>query len=523
MKKQQVIIFDTTLRDGQQCPGAGMSFEDNIHFALLASKLGINVLEAGFPSASKLDFEIVETIAKKLSQEKSSTVVAGLCQLRPEQVEKTLDALKPAMSSKKARLHTYLPVDPELLKASLGEKSNDKNALTKHVYEYIKIATKEGVEVEFSPEGYSKMEENFDWTTDVIRAAIDAGATTINCPDTIGGAHRFQGKEYFVEKIKLHKAIIDKEYPNNSIIWSCHCHNDFGTAVENSINSVFEGPVRQVECSINGVGERAGNASLEQIVMIIKSFSKKDEFFTNINAQYLKEISDFVSDKMLMRQANYPITGDNSARHSSGGHTNAILKNPLVYQPFDPKDVGNEITFVFGPLSGGNHSQSIIKKRGYICEDREKAKIAQFIKDSYKERRKGITDLELMNAYFDYRAPMKIEDFDYSRKKGEVYLKLSGIFFDNEEGIEKTLPGKDSPLTVLQFCIEEKMPGIQLKHYSSEADSESIHAKSISSIHISYKKEVYTGKGVDEDIEVSALKALINSVNFAYIENKYKI
>ena len=209
------------------------------------------------------------------------------------------------------------------MKASLGVKA-DKAAIVANVESFISRAVGEGLEVEFSPEGYSRMGENFDFVSDLIRAAISAGARVINCPDTIGGACSFQGQHYFVNALNRHAQIMAKEFPEVEVCWSTHCHNDFGLAVENSINGVFFGPARQIEGCFNGVGERAGNASLEQCIMIIKHFAdhenKESPLFTNINTEAILEISDFVAKHMLPRQPHYPISGRNSAKHSSGGH-----------------------------------------------------------------------------------------------------------------------------------------------------------------------------------------------------------
>ncbi len=366
-----IQIFDTTLRDGQQCPGAGMSFDNNIEYARLACDLKIDVLEAGFPSASHLDFNIVRTIAEEITHLDHQPIVAGLCQLREEQVARTIESLAPLIPFHRARVHIYLPVDPELMPVSLGARSENKEQIVRDLFNATKLAVDAGCEVEFSPEGYSRMRENFDFTTELIRATVQAGARVINCPDTIGGACHIQGKEYFVERMKEHAAIIQREFPDHTIIWSAHCHNDLGLAVQNTINAVFHGPARQIEGCINGIGERAGNASLEQCIMLIKQFGasvdKENPFYTTVDTEKLQTISDFVSKNMLPRQPQWPVTGDNAAKHSSGGHTNAILKNPLAYQPFNPSEIGKEISFVFGPFSGSNHAQSIIESFGCLC------------------------------------------------------------------------------------------------------------------------------------------------------------
>jgi 2-isopropylmalate synthase len=419
--QKQILLFDTTLRDGQQCPGAGMSFENNLAYARLACQLRVDVLEAGFAAASRTDFNIVHSIVSEIAPIKEGPIIASLCQLREQQFEVTLQALLPGIRYGKSRLHTYLPVDPQLMSASLGSYAENKEQIVKDVYRLIKMAVDENVEVEFSPEGYSRMSENFDFVTDVIRAAVSAGARVINCPDTIGGASHRQGQDYFVEKMNQHAAILSKEFPHQEIVWSVHCHNDFGLALENSMNAIFLGPATQIEGCINGIGERAGNVSLEQCILYLKYFGEAEDneelLFCRADITQIKEISDFVAEHMLPRQPHWPISGDNASRHSSGGHTNAVLTDPRVYQPFDPTEVGKEVSLAFGPLSGSNHAKSIIEKHGFRCDEDKKAEIAQYIKDYYADRRKGITDEELMKAYFAYCASLT-----ETEKTGEEYV-----------------------------------------------------------------------------------------------------
>jgi 2-isopropylmalate synthase len=525
---KRVVIFDTTLRDGQQCPGAGMSYERNLEYARLAADLGVDILEAGFPSASRVDFEIVRAIAAELAPKNFSTKVAALCQLRDEQIDRTIEALEPGVKYNKSVLHVYVPVDPILMEASLGERAKDKNGIARDVHDFIKRAVDSGMEVEFSPEGYSRMASNFNFVTDLIRAAVQAGVTTINCPDTIGGACKYQGPEYFVEKMKEHAAIVRKEFPQSSVIWSVHCHNDFGLAVENSINGVFRGPARQVEGCFNGIGERAGNAALEQVIMIIKQFAAcvdpERPVFTGIQTEKLKKVCDFVSKHMLVCQPHWPISGANAMRHSSGGHTNAVLKNPTVYQPFDPADVGAEVSLIFGPLSGGNHAKSIILEAGYKCDDSEKAEAAQFIKELYKDRRKGITDEELLKGYLEFRKPIRTENFDYSRSSNRSEIRLEGKFFDVEGETKESHEGKDSALAALKKAIDRKFGRFNIQSHKSTSDGEGIDAKSISTIVIvDDRGDIYQGIGDDQDIEIAAMKALIAAVNTAYIEREFKI
>ena len=523
---RKIAIFDTTLRDGQQCPGAGMSLEHNLEYAELVALLRVDVVEAGFPSASAVDYEIVNAIAKHYAQKDDSPTVAALCQLRDEQIDCTIESIMPLQAVERARLHTYVPVSPELMKASLGSKA-DKIIITQQVYDYVKRAVDAGLEVEFSPEGYSKQGENFDFVTDLIVAAIEAGARVINCPDTIGGGCLLEGEEYFVRKLSRHAEIIAERYPDISICWSAHCHNDFGLAVQNSINSVFDGPCRQIEGCFNGVGERAGNAALESVIMIIRQFASvrdnENPLYTGIDITHLQKVCDFVSAHMLPRQPHWPVSGANAAKHSSGGHTNAVLKDPLAYQPFDPREIGKPITFAFGPLSGGNHAKSIIEDNGYTCSNAEKAQVAQYIKDFYKERRKGVTDEELMIAYRGYRSPIVIEDFAYSRGSSGSQVQLRGKLFERSGDIVEIYDGPDSALAALKQASDSFFP-VTIQSHKSQSASSGVDAKSVSTIFIEDKSgSVYEGVGEDSDIEISAMKAFIAAVNTAYIESKYVI
>lgn len=497
-----------------------MSLANNIKYFKLASAMKIDIIEAGFPSASSLDYEIVNTIARETLCQSFQPVIAALCQLRAEQVETTIEALEPVNAIGKGRLHTYVPVDPELMAASLGGLSLNKSKIVEDVYRLVKLASSQGQQVQFSPEGYSRMRENFDFTTELIMAAVEAGATIINCPDTIGGASSLQGKDYFVKHMNIHADMVKKHYPDKEIVWSVHCHNDLGLAVQNSINGVFEGPARQIEGCINGIGERAGNASLEQCIMIINQFqnSGEDSFYCQADIEAIQEISDFVDVHMLPRQPHWPITGANAARHSSGGHTNAILKNPMAYQPFDPRLIGKQVSFCFGPLSGGNHARSIIESHGFVCKEEEKAEIAQFIKDASMDRRKGISDAELIDLYFRFRQPMNINSLDYARQGSTSSVKIKGQFFGKEGLFEAGNTGKDSALAALKALIEEQFGAIAIISHESRSDSSGIDANSISTIVIEDEyQNRFQGSACDQDIEISAMRAFIDAVNKSFV------
>ncbi|MGD9683156.1 MAG: alpha-isopropylmalate synthase regulatory domain-containing protein [Candidatus Obscuribacterales bacterium] len=514
--KEKVSIFDTTLRDGQQCPGAAMSLPNNLAYFKLASAMKIDIIEAGFPSASNLDFQIVNEIASLCAAQEYKPTIAALCQLRESQVVKTIESLEPVIKIGKGRLHTYVPVDPELMEASLGELSREKSRIIEDLYRMVKMASDAGLEVQFSPEGYSRMRENFDFTSALIIAAIEGGASIINCPDTIGGASSLEGRDYFVAHMKEHARIVKERFPERQITWSVHCHNDFGLAVQNSINAVFDGPARQIEGCINGIGERAGNASLEQCIMIIEQFG--GDLRTGIDLDSIQAISDFVCEHMLPRQPHWPVTGANAARHSSGGHTNAILKNPMAYQPFDPRKIGKEISFTFGPLSGGNHARSIIESYGFVCAEDEKAAIAQFIKDRSRERRKGISDEELIGFYFQYRQPIHVDAIDYGREKEVSRVSIEGDFFFEKGTFSQEHQGKDSALAALKTLVESRFGPTRIISHQSHSDRSGYDAQSVSTIVIEDADGNRSqGTACDQDIEISAMRAYIDAVNKSFV------
>jgi 2-isopropylmalate synthase len=243
-----------------------------------------------------------------------------------------------------------------------------------------------------------------------------------------------------------------------------------------------------------------------------------------VNTEKLKPLSDFVSEHMLPRQPHSPIVGDNAARHSSGGHTNAILRDPMAYQPFDPKEVGTEISFIFGPLSGGNHAKSIIESRGFVCTDEEKTAVSQFIKDLYRDRRKGITDDELMRGYFEYRKVIIPSSIDYSKSVNRSTVLLTGKFFEQSGEISETHEGKDSALAALKRAIDKRVPGLHVESHRSTSKGAGIDAVSLSMIVLADDAGcTYEGMGEDQDIEISAMKALIEAVNAAHMDRTYRL
>ncbi|MCC5940812.1 MAG: 2-isopropylmalate synthase [Balneolaceae bacterium] len=329
-----IKIFDTTLRDGEQSPGYSMNKPEKLRLALQLEKLGVDVIEAGFPIASDGDYETVKEIGKII---KKSTV-AALCRTRQVDLERAVSAVQHAA---KPRIHTFIATSDIHLKYKLQQTREQVLESAVKAVEYAKTHCDD---VEFSAEDASRSDPEF--LTEIFTAVIDAGATTINVPDTVGYALPWE----YAELIKT----LNETIPNiDKAVISVHCHNDLGLAVANSLMAVQNG-ARQIECTVNGIGERAGNASLEEVVMAIETRKNIMNYTTSVNT---KEI--YPSSQMLAQitgkgvQPNKAIVGDNAFAHEAGIHQHGVLKNPLTYEIMTPESVGltcNKI--VIGKHSG---------------------------------------------------------------------------------------------------------------------------------------------------------------------------
>jgi 2-isopropylmalate synthase len=329
-----ITIFDTTLRDGEQSPGYSMNKQEKLQLALQLEKLGVDVMEAGFPIASDGDYETVKEIAKAVK----NSSVAALCRTRQIDLERAVSAVE---SASKPRIHTFIATSDIHLKYKLQKSREEVLESAVKAVEYAKSHVDD---VEFSAEDASRSDPDF--LIEIFTAVIEAGATTINVPDTVGYALPWEFGE-LIKKLK-------NEIPNiDQAVISAHCHNDLGLAVANSLMAVQNG-ARQVECTINGIGERAGNASLEEVVMAVQTRKNSMDYTTSVNS---KEI--FPSSQMLAQitgkgvQPNKAIVGDNAFAHEAGIHQHGVLKNPLTYEIMTPESVGitcNKI--VIGKHSG---------------------------------------------------------------------------------------------------------------------------------------------------------------------------
>lgn len=372
MSKDKVQIFDTTLRDGEQVPGCKLDTEQKLVIAERLDQLGVDIIEAGFPISSPGDFSSVTQIAKVVK----NATVCGLTRAVKKDIEVAAEALKPA---KTPRIHTGIGTSDSHIKYKFN---SNKDAIIERAVQAVSYAKTFVEDVEFYAEDAGRTENEF--LAKVCEAVVKAGATVLNIPDTTGYClpEEYGAKmKYLKENVKgIHKATL-----------SCHCHNDLGLATANSIAGVING-ARQIECTINGIGERAGNTSLEEVVMILRQHPYLG-LDTNINSRLLYDTSQMVSQKMgMMVQPNKAIVGANAFAHSSGIHQDGVIKNRETYEIIDPEDVGvTESSIVLTARSGRAALAYRAKKVGYDLTKKQLDSVyEEFLK--FADRKKEILD-----------------------------------------------------------------------------------------------------------------------------------
>ncbi len=375
--KNRVLIFDTTLRDGEQCPGASMDEKSKLEVARQLAELRVDIIEAGFPITSPGDAAAVKTIA----QEIKGPVICALARAIQKDMDVALESLKPA---KRSRLHIFIATSAIHRQYKLNKA---KEEIVRIAVESVKYARNRIGEIEFSPEDASRTEPDFLYH--VLEHVIDAGATVLNIPDTVGYTTPFE----FAALIKG----IRENVPNiDKAIISVHCHNDLGLAVANSLAAVKNG-ARQVECTVNGIGERAGNAAMEEIVMALDT--RKDIFdgkYTNIRKDQICKASRLVSNLTgLIVQPNKAVVGKNAFTHESGIHQDGLLKMRKTYEIMRPEDVGfGETQLVLGKHSGRHALQSRLQKLGYKLNDEELTRVFTDFKE-LADKKKEVFDDDL--------------------------------------------------------------------------------------------------------------------------------
>ncbi|MGH6815738.1 MAG: 2-isopropylmalate synthase [Hyphomicrobiaceae bacterium] len=502
--ENRVLIFDTTLRDGEQSPGATMTFEEKIEIADLLDAMGVDIVEAGFPIASDGDFEAVAAIAQRLQ----NAVVAGLARANPKDIDRAGQAVRQA---RRPRIHTFISTSPVHMKYKLQKEPDEVLEL---VTRQVTHARNLVDDVEWSCEDGTRTE--FDFMCRCIEAAIKAGAATINIPDTVGYT---VPEEYFALLAKVRERI-----PNaDKAIFSVHCHNDLGMAVANSLAGVRAG-ARQIECTINGIGERAGNAALEEIVMAIKTRSDVLPYRCRVDAAMLNRASRLVAAATSFPvQYNKAIVGRNAFAHESGIHQDGMLKHTQTYEIMTPESVGVlKTSLVMGKHSGRNAFRTKLKEMGYDLGDNALEDAFNRFK-ALADRKKIIYD-EDIEALVDERiasAADRIKLVSLTVIAGTHGPQSSTLTLDIDGKHDTVQSTGNGPVDATFNAILKLVPHTAvLELYQVHAVTEGTDAQAEVSVRLQEQGRTVTGKAADVDTLVASAKAYIGALNKLIIKRR---
>ncbi len=495
--KDQVIIFDTTLRDGEQSPGASMNVAEKLRLATQLEKLGVDVLEAGFPAASPGDLEAVKAIAKKVR----GVQVAALARTSKEDIDYAWEAIKDAAHP---RIHTFIATSDIHLKYKL---KMSREEVIKAAVDAVKYAKTFTDNVEFSTEDGSRSDR--DYLCQVFEAVIEAGATTINLSDTVGYALPTD----FTELVSyvhdhtpnIHKAVI-----------SIHCHNDLGLATANTMAGLKAG-ARQAEVTINGIGERAGNTSLEEVVMALYTHRAQLGLSTEINTQEIYHTSRLVSMITgIVVQPNKAVVGANAFAHEAGIHQDGVLKNPMTYEIMEPETIGLATnSLVLGKHSGRHAFRQKLADLGYDLEEKELNRLFQKFKELADKRKEILDeDIEVLVAEEILRVPDKYQ-LDYLNVVSGTVAVPTATVKMRIEGEEAQGAGFGIGPIDATYNTIAKLTGTRSKllRFSVNAVSGGMDAQGEVTVRLKENGLVVLGKGADPDIITASAKAYINGLN----------
>ncbi len=509
----RILIFDTTLRDGEQSPGASLNLEEKLAIANQLARLGVDVIEAGFPFASNGDFKAVNKIAEVVGGE-NGPIICGLARASKNDIKACYEAISPAP---KKRIHTFIATSDIHLKHKLRKTRKDVLCIVPEMVSYAKSLVDD---IEFSCEDASRSDPEFLY--EVIQLAISSGATTINIPDTVG----------FTTPSEFGKLIYDinKNVQNiDEAVISVHGHNDLGLAVANFLEAAKNG-ARQLECTINGIGERAGNASLEELVMALhvrKSFF--NSFFgrsadsptplTAIRTEEITKTSRLVSNLTGMNvQPNKAIVGANAFAHESGIHQDGVLKNRLTYEIIDAKTVGlNDNKISLGKLSGRSAVRARLEEMGYDLSREDLNDAFARFKD-LADRKREITDRDL-EAIVSEQVQLPESKFQLSHVQvscGSTSKPTATVtLLNTEDHTEDTAVAIGTgPVDAVCEALNElaKVPN-ELIEFSVKSVTEGIDALGEVTIRIRNNNKIYSGHSADTDVVVAAANAFVNALN----------
>ena len=503
--QDKLIIFDTTLRDGEQSPGASMTKDEKLRIAKALEKMHVDIIEAGFPIASPGDFEAVKSVSELITE----STVCGLARALDKDIDCAADALRPAKSF---RIHTFLATSPIHMREKLRMEPEQ---VIDNAVKAVKRAGKYTDNIEFSPEDAGRSE--FDFLCRVIESVINAGAKTINIPDTVG----YNLPQYFGELI----GNLIKNIPNSDkAVFSVHCHNDLGLAVGNSLAAVLNG-ARQVECTINGLGERAGNAALEEVVMSVKTRKDVFECDTNIDTSQIVHCSKLVSTITgFPVQPNKAIVGANAFAHESGIHQDGVLKSRDTYEIMRAEDVGwNANRMVLGKHSGRNAFRTRLEELGITFKEEELDTVfLQFKELADKKHEVYDDDLQALVS-------------DTIQGSADERIKLISLKVGTETGVKPkaqvtlTIDGKEEyanaegggPVDATYKAIESMVQSdCNLQLYSVNNITDGTDSQGEVTVRIEKSGRIVNGLGSDTDIVIASAKAYINALNKVFVDNE---
>jgi 2-isopropylmalate synthase len=496
-KAERVIIFDTTLRDGEQSPGASMNLDEKIKIATLLEEMGVDVIEAGFPIASNGDFEAVREVAKIV---KKSTV-CGLARAGRMDIDRAWEALKHA---KRPRIHSFLSTSPLHMKYKLQMTPEQVHQA---VIDSITHARNLCDDVEWSPEDGSRTEHDFLCRT--VESAIKAGARTINIPDTVG----YAVPDEFAALIRM----LFERVPNiDKAVVSVHCHNDLGLAVANSLAAVGAG-ARQVECTINGLGERAGNCSMEEIVMALKTRADVMPYATGVKSEYITRASRLVSTITgFVVQPNKAVVGANAFAHESGIHQDGMLKHAGTYEIMTPESVGlNRSTLVMGKHSGRHAFRMKLKELGFEVGDNAANDAFRRFKD-LADRKKEIFDEDIVALVDDEvgRAHQRVKFVSLQVVAGSKGPQTAELELDIDGAVHKTKTSGNGPVDATFNAIKALIPhAARLQLYQVHAVTEGTDAQAEVTVRLEENGKSVNGQGADPDTLVASARAYLHALN----------
>ena len=494
----RVVIFDTTLRDGEQAPGCSMTLREKLRVAAALRDLRVDVIEAGFAAASPGDFDSVKAIAEEIE----GPVICSLARCHPDDIERAWKAVEPATN---CRIHVFVATSEIHRKYKL-EMAKDE--IIRRAADAVRMAREVCDDVEFSPEDASRTEPAY--LADVVAAVIEAGARTVNIPDTVGYTVPGEFAELF-SYLKQNVAGVD------DAVLSVHCHNDLGMAVANSLAAVSAG-ARQVECTINGVGERAGNCSLEEIVMALRT---REEYFgisTGVDTQKLYPTSRLVSSITGMHvPRNKAIVGENAFAHEAGIHQHGMLKHASTYEIMRPEDVGiGKSNLVLGKHSGRHAFRQRVEQLGFTPNDTELNQAFEEFKN-LADRKKELFDADIeaiiMNAGTVPPGPWSMEELHISA--GTAALATGSVRLRHADGhsVDEAATG-DGPVEAA-FKALERATGIELELKNFEVRSVTVgeDAQGEVTVTVEYNGHSYRGNGISTDIVEAGARAYLEVIN----------